>query len=283
LKTTTLGAAVERFARATVDWPDAELERYWAWRAYDDGVRHAFFRTYEELRELATTVAAERVARGEPPTIAHRALAQHHQAYRDLEAVLLGFDDVTGNRQPTPDDWPLRQIVAHVMRTERQFFARIRYAVDRQRTDDRRPIRMSDDDFNAFFAGAPPSDQLLALPLSEVLAAYSELHRQVVAELADVRDEEQDAPSVWWEEEELPVRFRLHRFDSHLGQHIVHAEKTLADLALRPTEAKRLSRLLYNGLGELEGNLIGASNFADARCQLLAETIDGRLVEITPT
>jgi hypothetical protein len=277
---TTLAAAVQRFAQATVDWPDSELERYWAWRSYDDGVRHAFFRTYEEIREVATDVSAERVARGEPPTIAQRALAQHHQAYYDLKAVLVGFDDDIGNRQPTPDDWPLRQIVAHVMRTERHFFARIRYAVDRLRTGDGRPALMSDDDFNAFFARAPASDELPTLPLSAVLAAYDALHRQVIADLADIRDEEQAAPSVWWEEEAMPVRFRLHRFDSHLRQHIVHAEKTLVDLRIQPTEAKRLSRWLYNALAEIEGNLIGASNFANARCGQLGHSIEERLREI---
>jgi hypothetical protein len=58
----SLGQAVERFAAVTRAWPDEALEREWKWRAYNEGVRHAFFRTYEELRELAVTLATERAA-----------------------------------------------------------------------------------------------------------------------------------------------------------------------------------------------------------------------------
>ena len=45
-----LAQVVEGFAAGTVALADADLERPWAWRMYDEGVRHAFFRTYEELR-----------------------------------------------------------------------------------------------------------------------------------------------------------------------------------------------------------------------------------------
>ena len=41
--------AVEEFARVTQGAAAADLERPWVWGAYDEeGVRFAFFRTYEE-------------------------------------------------------------------------------------------------------------------------------------------------------------------------------------------------------------------------------------------
>ncbi len=61
-----LAQSVEKFARITHGLPDAELERSWAWGAYDsEGVRFAFFGTDEALRELAAKIAAERLARAQ--------------------------------------------------------------------------------------------------------------------------------------------------------------------------------------------------------------------------
>ena len=86
-----LDHAVERFADLTQDVPDLDLDREWAWGAYEsEGIRFAFFRTYEELRELAVRTAAERAARGRIASSAQRILYQYHTAYRGLEAALLG-------------------------------------------------------------------------------------------------------------------------------------------------------------------------------------------------
>ena len=61
----SLARAVERFANLTQDVTDSDLDREWAWGAYEsEGIRFAFFRTYEELRELAVRMVAERAALG---------------------------------------------------------------------------------------------------------------------------------------------------------------------------------------------------------------------------
>lgn len=44
-----LAGAVEKFSAITHAYTDQDLERKWTWGAYDEGVRFAFFRTYEEL------------------------------------------------------------------------------------------------------------------------------------------------------------------------------------------------------------------------------------------
>ena len=89
----TLIQAVEKFAAVTYGLSDDNLDRAWSWWAYDEGVRFAFFRVYEELRELAATLITERTTRGKPITTAQHSLAQYHAAYRDLQAVLIGVDD----------------------------------------------------------------------------------------------------------------------------------------------------------------------------------------------
>src|SRR5689334_17648854 len=100
----TLSAAVDHFADITHALPDADLVREWAWQAYRDGVRYAFFRTYEELRELAASTAAERAESGPAITLAQRALSLYHAAYRDMWALLIGLPDAELDRLPAEEE-----------------------------------------------------------------------------------------------------------------------------------------------------------------------------------
>jgi hypothetical protein len=140
-----LSETIEIFAQRACNLADAELERPWVWQDYKEGVRFAFFRTYEELRELAARLHAQRSA----------------------------------------------------------------------------------------------------------------------------------SPA-------MPLEFRLHRFDSHLRQHTIQAEKTLAGIGAQPNETRRLLRQMYAALAELESVQIGASGFGAQSIQALAAQISQRLEEIFP-
>lgn len=277
----SLSQAVVKFGSVTQDLSDAELEREWTWRAYNEGVRFAFFRTYEELRQLTATVATERMMDGPPMTTAQRALAQYHVAYRDLQAVLLGVGDDLMDCPPAEGEWPLRIILGHIQAAERQFFCRIWYAVDRQRAGNDRPTQMPDDEVEPFVGSwddfeRTMDDELLA----GILVHYDALHERVLHELADIGEDELSAPSLWWEGYEVSVQFRLHRLDSHLRQHTVQIEKTLETLGRRPSEAKRLLRLIYGVLAEAEGVRVGAWNIGQDYRGKAAATIAARADEI---
>jgi hypothetical protein len=84
MQPTALAQAVFAFAQVTHSLGEADLERDFAWRYHDEGLRFALIGAYHELRDLAATTAAERAAYGHPITIAQRVLAQYHLAYRDL-------------------------------------------------------------------------------------------------------------------------------------------------------------------------------------------------------
>lgn len=61
-----------------------------------------------------------------------------------------------------------------------------------------------------------------------------------------------------WVRREVDVRFRLHRFASHLVEHTVQCEKTLDALAWHQAEGRRIVRRVTAALGELEGLGAGA-------------------------
>lgn len=78
----------------------------------------------------------------------------------------------------------------------------------------------------------------------------------------------------------MTLRFRLHRFDSHLRQHTIQVQKTLVALKEEKSEAHRLLGLIYAALAELEGELVGAGDLGDADQSELAKTIENRADEI---
>ena len=125
-----LEEAVQHFIDVTRSFSEADLARPWAWDAYREGVRFAFLRTAEELDELAAVLAVDRATNGPVITLASRALAQHQSAYRDWQAVMLGVEMDLLDRVPAEGEWPLRRVLAHLIGTERQFYARIHYAID---------------------------------------------------------------------------------------------------------------------------------------------------------
>jgi len=275
-----LAGAVEKFSAITHAYTDQDLERKWMWGAYDEGIRFAFFRTYEELRELATHLAAERSASGAQLTTAQHILAQYHAAYRDLQAVLIGLYDEAASREPANEQWPLVQVVHHIVQAERAFFAVNHYAVKRLRSADDLPVEMSDEIWHEYWVLDDFESLKDSQSLSKIIAYYDGLHRRVISDFASITEAELDAPAVFWESEPMPVEFRLHRFDSHLRQHTVQTEKTLEMLALQPNEAMRLLRLVYNALAEVEAAAMGAPEFGLQRRQALAETIANRADEI---
>ncbi len=276
-----LTQAVERFAGAIQALSDEDLEREWNWRAYHEGVRYACFRTYEELRTLAAVLIPERSSKNHPLTTAHATLAQYHAAYRDLQAVLLGVGDDLLDTPPAPGEWPLRIILGHTIAAEREFFARIWHAIQQYRNDKEEIVAMTAEAVAEFVGSYEDFERTMnRLRLAGILAFYEALHKRVLRELTDIRGFELEAESLWWEEVPLSVEFRLHRLDAHLRQHTIQAEKTLAALIGPSTEARRLLRLIYAALAEVDGAIIGAWDTGREKRRELAGMIFNRAEEI---
>lgn len=282
---TALSEAVASFARTTATLPAEALGRErqglpgeGVWRGYADSAREVVFQVYQELREFAALVEGERAARGPAPTAVQRILARHQRAYRDLHGVLAGVGDDLLDQVPKEGEWPLRTALLHLMHVEYWgFHPQICHAVARRHAGEAHPAALPKEAIIATYGD--PEDILGRLdhePLPAILAHYDELHDRVLREFAGLRDDELDTPSLWWEGYPVPVRFRLHRFDAHLREHIVQIEKTFAWLGHQPTEAQRLARLLYTALGDAEGALIGADGALAERQQALATSLATR-------
>ena len=281
---TSLAHSVEAFARLTQSLTDADLDRAWTWGDYDsEGVRFAFFRVYEELRTLAVKLAQERASSGHFASSAQRILAQYHAAYRELQAALLGVPAEWLDLPPGEGQWSVRKALSHIVAADAGFFAVISHSVSQLRNGIASPTRLTQEAYDAILGMDETAEEaILQGPLADLRTFHGELHARILRELAEIGEHEIDLPSFYWESTPMSLRFRLHRFDSHMRQHAVQIDKTLADLDQAPSEARRLLRLIYAALAEAEGAVIGADTPGAAMQQATADEIGALTAKISP-
>ena len=246
--------AVEHLVKASVRLSDADLEKPYAWEAYDeDGLRFALLTAHHLLRDAHAHVAATRLGAGQPFTEAQRILAQFHEAYRDLTGALAGASEAELDVAPPNEQWPIRQVLKHVLDAEMGFLTTIELALEAVRGG-----KASVSDEAAFTARRRPA----ADPSGSRTAALNALFRShvtILDTLGRVSDAELDTPSWFWEDKGYPVRFRMHRFEEHLRQHTIQVDKTMIAIGHPPTEAERLVRNLYLALAGVESVASGTT------------------------
>jgi hypothetical protein len=277
-----LSIAINRLAQETHGVGDKDLERAWAWGSYDsEGIRFAFFRTFEQLRQLAVELGQARTRRELAISEAQHVLAQYHAAYRDLDAALLGVGSDFFHQEPAEGEWPLRRVIAHIVSADLGFYVVIRYALKRYRDNPDLPEEIPDEAWEPIMGMDEDAYRTLVDgPVENLREYHTGLHQRILTEFAGIRENELGVLSRYWEKEPMSLRFRLHRFESHMRQHTIQVDKTLEELGLPPNEAKRLLRLIYAALAEVEGTKIGAGEFGQDEMTTLAEQINERTDEI---
>ncbi|HJW91053.1 MAG TPA: DinB family protein [Anaerolineales bacterium] len=268
-----LASAVESFADRTHALSDAQLEQDWEWKGYDEGVRFAFFRVYETLRQLAADLTAERATVGPMVTAAQRALATYHAAYRDLEAITSGLSDEQADLVPAEGEWSLREALEHMIQATRGFYGVLTWTLQEARAGKPEPSEMTEAAWEALWAGDTFRETIGSARFAALRAYHEAVHARVLRDLVSITEEEKRLPSMYWESELFPVQFRLHRFDSHLRQHTIQVEKTLEAVIGRPSEARRLLRLIYAALAEIEGICLGAPELGIEKLKRAAEEV----------
>lgn len=243
----TVTQSIERLVKASVGLSDAYMDRPYAWQEYDEeGLRFALLTAHHQLRDTAAQVAAARLGAGQPFSEAQRILAQVHEAYRDLTGALAGTSEVELDAGPPNEQWPLREILDHMLGAECGFLAAIEVALEAARAG-----RASEPDEAAFRSKRRPNEDPRG-SRADALNALFRSHVAILSSLDGVTDAELETPSFFWENEGYSIRFRMHRFEEHMRQHTIQVDKTLAAIGHPPTEAERLIRNLYTALAGVE-------------------------------
>lgn len=243
----TATQAVERLVKASVHLSEADLDRTYVWRDYDDdGLRFALLTAHHILRDTAAAAAAARLRAGQPFTEAQRILAQVHEAYRDLTGALAGTSEAELDTAPPDGQWSLREVLKHMLGAEVSFLAAIEVGLDAVRAG--KPSEGSEAAWEA--KRHPPEDP--AGSRVDALNALFRSHVAILRALASMTDAELDTPTFFWEGAAYPARFRMHRFEEHVRQHTIQVDKTLVAIGHPPTEAERLVRIVYTALAGVE-------------------------------
>ena len=267
----TVTQAVEDLVRAAVNLPDEAMDRPWAWGAYEEeGLRFALLMTHHELRDLANRLLAARDRARRPMGESERIRAQYHEAYRDLTGLLHRVSDDELDREPAPGQWPIREVLQHMIGATYGFSAVVRWALECHASG--KPLDLPSREEWAHYRDVP--ERVAEGDVRAVAASLFDAHRRARAAMALVADDQLELPSRFWDGD-MPLRFRLHRFEEHLRQHTIQLEKTLLGIAHPATEAERLVRLVHNALAGVESAIVPA--LEDAGRAAAAATIAARV------
>jgi hypothetical protein len=239
-------AAVDAALRSLLAIPDGALTKEWRWHDGASDVRYGLYHLYEQLEKGQASAAAA----GRAATQAGLILGQATAALWDLHGLLLPLGDLL-DRDPGGGEWTIRRTLGHVVGVERSYAIQTAYAVHRQRNDPSLPLRASDE-----LVGRPAEESLAEGDLAAVRGRMDEWHDVGVGWLIDVDDDAAMAARSVWARFEIDVRFRLHRWPSHLREHTIQVEKTLAMLGHRPTEVARIVRVIAHAYGRLEAEAV---------------------------
>ena len=229
------------------------LGRPWSWRDKAMDVRFALYRTLEDAQEVRVRLSDARYPES------RRILALAQRAFGDLRGLLAGLPADLLDRAPGPGEWPLREVLRHMLLIERRYAVQTRYAVERK---DSEPVRIPEDRQPTVTAKDGEGD--VAAILARIGGARAETNQW----LGDVGGPAMSRPTVWVGVD-VDVRFRLHRFAAHIVEHTIQAEKSLAALGWHATEGRRIARHVAAAIAEIEG--LGAIPEARGLESVLAE------------
>jgi DinB superfamily len=228
--------------------PDAALEGGWQWRATDPepaDIRYGLYRITELLEEAATRIARDTIAR-EAIAPAVPPLAAATAARWSLQGAIAGLGDDTWDADPGNGEWSVRRTMGHIVASQRGYGWYTAWYVHCTGTPDAGSIPPKD--------RYPPEidEDVESLGTrAEIAARFDQLVDAALERYANLRPAELASPARW---SGLPVTvdFRMARPASHIREHTIQIEKTLAMLGYVPSEVQRITRLACDAYGRLE-------------------------------
>jgi hypothetical protein len=157
--------------------------------------------------------------------------------------LLADVDDELLDRVPAEGEWSLRGTLEHAISVERSYRANTQRALIRR---DDEPLTLPTD------RRPQPDPADTSGGTLDILAAFAARRAETDAALAGLDAKQLVRPSQWGRyavAHRIDVRFRLHRFASHIVEHTVQCEKALESFGVRLTDA----RLVVRSVGAARG------------------------------
>jgi uncharacterized damage-inducible protein DinB len=167
---------------------------------------------------------------------ASRILALAQVAFGRLRGLLAGIDDDLLDRAPAEGEWSVRETLVHAIGVERSYRANTQHAL----------VRRDDEPLTLTAEQRPKPDPAdTSGGVLDILAAFAARRAETDAALAGLDAWQMVRPSQWGPYEvphHIDVRFRLHRFASHIVEHTVQCEKATLSLGLTLNDPRAVVR-----------------------------------------
>ena len=253
-----LRRAVESAGRSLLAIPDDALEARWAWPGADPDidvdVRYGFYRILETLEAARADVLQALAASGAERPAGARRGASATVARWSLHGLLLPLADDDLDRDPGGGEWTIRETLGHVFSSQRSY-ARFTAWFLTQAPSPAAPIP------DALGEDLPERLEEAAGAVAHVRRRLDDLLDLSMARLGSFADDDLTMPARW-SGGRVTVGFRIGRWTSHMREHTIQVEKTLAILGRAPTEVERLVRIVFEAYGRLEETVFGLGSDA---------------------
>ncbi len=187
-------------------------------------LRYALYHALENEQRAAVGAADE-------TREAARILSLAQYAFGSLRGLLAGLDDTLLDREPAPGEWSVRRTLVHTIGGERSYRAQVEYSVARSAAE---PVKMPDE-------RRPQPDPIDTAGGALAILARFAGHRDVTDRaLADLPETALARPTIW-SNAEVDVRFRLHRFGSHIAEHAFQCEKAVRAIGAFGGDARAIA------------------------------------------
>jgi hypothetical protein len=193
---------------------------------------------------------------------ASRILTLAQIAFGRLRGLLVALDDDLLDRAPSEGEWSVRETMVHAIGVERSYRANTQHALVRR---DDEPLTLSPE------RRPRPDPADTSGGVLDILAAFAARRAETDAALRGLDAGQLARPSQWGPYEvphRIDVRFRLHRFASHIVEHTVQCEKTVVALGVTLNDPRAIVRSI--------GAMRGAHERRSARTVL--EALDAALL-----
>lgn len=246
-------SSITRIAADLLAIDDATLERPWRWRPTDPDdleLRYGFYAIHERIEGAIGAIAIGDSSTTDPLGPAVPALRALTAARWELHGALAGLDGTAFDADPGGGEWTIRETLGHVLGGQLSYgWYNAWYLANPL------PVHVVVRPPETVFPPEPTEEELGAGTPAEVAARLDE-----IADASIVANAALDAASLElgarWAGLPVTIGFRLGRYGSHVREHTIQVDKTLAMLGREPTEAERLVRLVLATYGRLEALVI---------------------------
>jgi hypothetical protein len=260
-------AAIASAAADYLAIPDAALERPWTWRGVENEVRYGIYRAAETVEAASAELEANLAgASARPPAV--RIVAPSTIARWALHGRLAALDDSVLDTVARDGEWTVRQTLAHTVGGQRGYGWASRWWLSIPLGPDR-PKRIPKEVLARAEVELPSDDDEGLGTLAEIRARLDAVLDDDAGRFARL-DPAALAMPASWSGTQVDIAFRLARWGSHIYEHTVQLDKTLAWLGHEPGEAERIVRDLHTAWGRLESRIWPAESTTPAIDDVLA-------------